>query len=285
VTSRFTYEAAEAGRRGGALSKDKRKAAPRKYSAPALEKGLDILEFLANQGAPQSARRIAEHLGRSKSEIFRMVAVLLGRGYLARNDATEELLLTDRLFEMGIRTPRARELLDVAVPIMRQLATEIGQSSHLVVLSRGETVVIAAISGGSDMSFTLRLGYRRPITTASSGRVILAFQRPEVAERWIAQSRKLVGPDFDDAELKDALKRIRQEGYEIHPSRDVVGITDVACPIRDASGEAVAALVMPFVNRVSRDSSLDAVLQAVQQAAKAISTALFGNGTGAAKTA
>lgn len=266
------------------MNREKRKTAARRYSAPALEKGLDILEFLANQGAPQSARRIAEHLGRSKSEIFRMVAVLLGRGYLARNEATEELALTDRLFEMGIRTPRARDLLDVAVPVMRQLATEIGQSSHLVVLSRGETVVIAAISGGSDMSFTLRLGYRRPITTASSGRVILAFQRPEMAELWIAQSRKLVGPDFDVAELNAALKRIRRRGYEIHPSRDVIGITDVACPIRDASGEAVAALVMPFVNRVSRASSLDAVLRAVQQAAGGISAALFGAGSGAAKS-
>ncbi len=258
------------------MSKGKRKAGPRRYSAPALEKGIDILEFLANQGAPQSARRIAEHLGRSKSEIFRMVSVLLARGYLARDDATEELTLTDRLFEMGIRAPRARDLLEAAIPIMRRLATEIGQSSHLVVLSHGETVVIAAISGGSDMSFTLRLGYRRPITAASSGRVILAFQRPEVAERWIAQSRKLVGPDFDAAELKAALQRIRRQGHEIHPSRDVVGITDIACPIRDASGEAVAALVMPYVNRVSRNSPLDAVLQAVQQATRAISTALLG---------
>lgn len=285
MTSRFTYETAGPAATGDALSKEKRKTVARRYSAPALEKGLDILEFLANQGAPQSARRIAEHLGRSKSEIFRMVAVLLGRGYLARNEATEELVLTDRLFEMGIRTPRARDLLDVAIPIMRQLATEIGQSSHLVVLSNGETVVIAAISGGSDMSFTLRLGYRRPITTASSGRVILAFQRPEVAALWIAQSRKLVGPDFDAAELNAALKRIRRQGHEIHPSRDVVGITDVACPIRDASGEAVAALVMPFVNRVSRDSSLDTVLQAVQHAARGISAAMFGNGSGALKSA
>jgi DNA-binding IclR family transcriptional regulator len=258
------------------MSKPKRPSSRRKYSAPALEKGLDILEFLASQGSPQSVRRIAEHLGRSKSEIFRMVSVLLGRGYLARDDTTESLVLTNHLFEMGIRTPRVRDLLDVAIPAMRSLTKDIGQSAHLVVLSRGETVVIAAIPGGSDMSFTLRLGYRRPLTDASSGRVILAFQPPEIAERCIEQSRKLVAhKDFDYAELKASLKRIRRQGHEIHPSRDVVGITDVACPIRDASGEAVAALVMPFVNRVAQETSLDAVLRAVQQVATDISTALF----------
>ena len=259
------------------MSKTGGKSARRTYSAPALEKGLDILEFLASRGAPQSLRAIAEHLGRSKSEIFRMVSVLLERGYIARDGATEELALTNHLFEMGIRTPRVRDLLDVAIPTMRALTTGIGQSAHLVVLSRGETVVIAAIPGGSDMSFTLRLGYRRPLTDASSGRVILAFQKPDVAERWIEQSRKLVGKGFDPAELEASLQRIRRQGHEIHPSRDVVGITDVACPIRDAAGEAVAALVMPFVNRVSRNDSLDAVLRAVRKAADDIASALFGS--------
>jgi DNA-binding IclR family transcriptional regulator len=258
------------------MSKAGRKTARRKYSAPALEKGLDILEFLANRGSPQSVRRIAEHLGRSKSEIFRMVSVLLGRGYIARDDATEHLVLTNQLFEMGIRTPRVRDLLDVAIPVMRTLTQDMGQSAHLVVLSRGETVVIAAIAGGSDMSFTLKLGYRRPLTDASSGRVILAFQRPDVAERSIAQSQKLMGKAFDRAELDASLKRIRRQGHEIHASRDVVGITDVACPILDAGGEAIAALVMPFVNRVGQDRSLDAVLNAVRQATIDISAALFG---------
>jgi DNA-binding IclR family transcriptional regulator len=263
------------------MSQAKRKTARRKYSAPALEKGLDILEFLASQGTPQSVRRIAEHLGRSKSEIFRMVSVLLERGYIARDDSTEDLVLTNQLFEMGIRTPRVRDLLDVAIPVMRTMTQEMGQSAHLVVLSRGETVVIAAIAGGADMSFTLKLGYRRPLTEASSGRVILAFQRPDVAHRWIEEGRKFIGKAFDRAELDASLQRIRRQGHEIHASRDVVGITDVACPVRDAGGEAIAALVMPFVNRVGQDRSLDAVLNAVRQAAAEISSALFGARTAA----
>ena len=260
------------------MAKTRRETA-RTYSAPALEKGLDILEFLASRNAPQSVRRIAEHLGRSKSEIFRMVSVLLARGYIARDNATEELVLTNHLFEMGIRTPRARELLEVAVPAMQAMTSEMAQSAHLVVLSRGETVVIAAIAGGSDMSFTLRLGYRRPLVDASSGRVILAFQPPQVAQGWIDQSRRLVPKDCDFAELDTALKRIRKQGYEIHRSRDVVGITDIACPILNAGGEAVAALVMPFVNRVAQETPMEAVLAAVRQTAEAISSSLYSSRT------
>jgi DNA-binding IclR family transcriptional regulator len=256
------------------MSKGRRKPAQRIYSAPALEKGLDILELLASRNAPQSVRRIAEHLGRSKSEIFRMVSVLLARGYIARDAATEDLVLSNHLFDLGVRTPRVRDLLEVAVPAMQAMTRDIAQSAHLVVLSRGETVVVASIAGGSDMSFTLRLGYRRPLVDASSGRVILAFQPSAAAERWIEQGRRLVGKDFDVAELRTALKRIRREGHEIRPSRDVVGITDVACPVLDGSGEAVAALVTPVVNRVSQNSSLDLVLQVVRRTAVAISAEL-----------
>ena len=47
----------------------------RRYSAPALEKGLDILEFLSESREPQSLQQIGDGVGRTKGEIFRMVSV------------------------------------------------------------------------------------------------------------------------------------------------------------------------------------------------------------------
>jgi DNA-binding IclR family transcriptional regulator len=148
----------------------------RPYPAPALEKGLEIIELLAAAGRPLSTRAIADNLGRSKGEIFRMLCVLMDRGYLNRDPATEELTLSGRLFDLGIRTPRARQLMEVAVPAMEHLSQTIAQSVHLVVLSEGQTVVIANSVGSGDVSFTLRLGYRRPAVEATSGQVMLAFQ-------------------------------------------------------------------------------------------------------------
>src|SRR3546814_1951398 len=60
------------------------------YSAPALEKGLEIIELLAAERRPMSTRAIAERLGRSKGEIFRVVFVLVERGYLRRDAARSE---------------------------------------------------------------------------------------------------------------------------------------------------------------------------------------------------
>ena len=134
------------------------------YSAPALEKGLDILELLARRRtARMGTRQIAEELGRSKNEIFRMVHVLLARGYIQRDESGDGLMLSNKLFGLGMQTARARDLVSTAAPIVERFAEEVHQAAHLVVAHRGETVIIAAASGGADMNFSLKLGYRRPL--------------------------------------------------------------------------------------------------------------------------
>ena len=61
---------------------------PTKYRAPALDKGLDIIELLAAAPAALSIAEISEGVGRSRGEIFRMLQVLEERDYIARNEAS-----------------------------------------------------------------------------------------------------------------------------------------------------------------------------------------------------
>ena len=105
-----------------------------------------------------------------RSRTFRMIMVLLERGYLARDPDSDTLTLTDRLFTLGLRTPLAE-------------ATE--HSLHLGVVYQGQTVMIGAASGGSEISFRLKLGFHRPALDATSGKVILAFQSADVQEAMI----------------------------------------------------------------------------------------------------
>ena len=69
------------------------------YSAPALEKGLDILELLAHQSEGLTKSQLARLLQRSVSEIFRMLLCLEGRGYIAQV-SEERYSLTLKLFQL-----------------------------------------------------------------------------------------------------------------------------------------------------------------------------------------
>src|ERR1700683_3908534 len=117
-----------------------KKAAPR-YPTPALEKGLDILELFAREPVGLTKSDVARKLGRTMSEIFRMMSCLEDRGYISQSEDGERFRLTLRLFELAQEHPPTKRMISEALPIMQQVAHEINQSCHLGVLEGGQVVI------------------------------------------------------------------------------------------------------------------------------------------------
>lgn len=237
------------------------------YAAPALEKGLDILELLAEVGEPLSTRTIAEQLRRSKSEIFRMVFVLQQRGYLEREPGTDRLALSRRLFDLGIRTPGGKQLTSAVLPLMERFSEESGQAAHLVVLSRAQTVVLATTSGHLDASVIVRPGYGRPALEANSGLLILAFQSEARRRALMREADPEFRKRLDEPETEAIFTEIRELGHRIAPSRDILAVTDIACPVVGLSGYAEAAILVPCLQRHGVDTDEGAILLALKACA------------------
>jgi DNA-binding IclR family transcriptional regulator len=237
------------------------------YAAPALEKGLDILELLADTGEPLSTRVIAERLQRSKSEIFRMVFVLQQRGYLEREPGTDRLGLSRRLFDLGIRTPGGKQLTSVVLPLMERFSEESGQAAHLVVLSRAQTVVLATTAGHLDASVIVRPGYGRPALDANSGLLILAFQSEARRRGLMREAAAEIRQRLDEPETQAALAEVRALGHRIAPSRDILAVTDIACPVIGPSGHAEAAILVPCLQRHGVETDENAILLALKACA------------------
>src|SRR5690606_20451711 len=151
--------------------------------------------------------------------------------YMQREEGGDGLMLSNKLFALGMQTARARDLVSIAAPIVERYAEEVRQAAHLVVAHRGETVIIAAASGGADMNFSLKLGYRRPLAYAHSGLVLMAFHPPEARDRMIAECLSLMQAPPDPLTLVAELDDVRARGAVIHESRDIIGVTDIVCPI------------------------------------------------------
>lgn len=246
------------------------------YSAPALEKGLDILELLSAEPEPLTARQIGEKLGRSKNEIFRMVYVLVERGYLNRDAATDRLSLSNRLFELGMRSPRSRTLVEVALPAMERLANATGLATHLVVVSRGQTVVVAnAAPPWAAFNFFLQLGYGNAATEAVSGQTIIAFQPKERRKTMIAESLALLESKPPVVALNRQLDEIVDAGSIISPSHVLVGVIDICAPILDKSGRAVASLVVPCLQHLDRKEDFESIRTKLVEVCADISAALI----------
>ena len=218
-----------------------------RYRAPALEKGLEILEFLAPRTGAMTLSEISDSLGRSKSEIFRMLQVLEERRYLARPAGTEGYALTNRLFMLGMEHPPVKGLMEAAMPVMHRLAEQILQPCHLAIPSEELIVVVARVESPGDVGFVVRVGHRRPIPHSTSGLVLLAFQPEETRAGWLEiLDRKQVR--YERKRLAGTLRNIAARGYACIPSEVVSGVTDLSAPIL-LQGAALAALTVPYIER------------------------------------
>jgi DNA-binding IclR family transcriptional regulator len=244
----------------------------RRYRAPALEKGLDILELLAGEGVPMSLSEIASALDRSPGELFRMVQVLEFKGYLAPKPTGEGYVLTNKLFALGMAQAPTRTLLEAALPAMRSLTNRTGQSCHLAVPSADQMVVVARVEAPGDIGFSVRIGYRRELKAATSGLVLFAFQPEKVREEWMTRW-------FADApagKRRDFIKRadaLREQGYLRAPSDFVQGVVDLSAPVMEGDG-ASAALTVPFIHRMPLFCEMDDTVPHLLAAVAEISESL-----------
>jgi len=255
------------------VNADDRDAA--KPSAPALEKGLDLLEALAAEPGGINQKSLAARVGRSVGEIFRMLGVLERRGYVARDPKTGEYRLTLRLFQLGTQHPPTRRLQQAALPIMEGLAAQVGLACHLSMASGEHFLILAQAEPDRPMGWTVKLGAVFPLSMhLVSARIMAAFQRePRRGEmvRVMAQRDGLPAED-----ILARLETIAAAGHDMAPSETAPGLTDMSAPILDPSGLAVAALTLPFLPQRGNPVSPAEALDALQEAARRISEQIGG---------
>jgi DNA-binding IclR family transcriptional regulator len=243
-----------------------------RYRAPALDKGLDILELLSGERQPMSVSLISQRLGRSMNELFRMIQVLEYRGFIEQADSGAGYRATRKLFSLGMEHAPVKNLLEIALPVMRELAQRIAQSCHLAVRTLSDIVVVARMESDAQIGFSVRVGHRRPIVLTSSGVVLYAFQPPEIQKEWEAS----FGKDATEEQLiefRARALRVAKQGYERRPSEFVDGVVDLSVPIMRGK-RATAALTIPFVRSKQLQCSVEESVRLLTIAANDISSSL-----------
>lgn len=231
-----------------------------RYRAPALDKGLDILELLASVDGGLTQIEIAKALGRSANENYRMLDRLVRRGYVRRTEA-DRYELTLKLFGLAHLHRPIRRLVSQATPLMRELALETQQANHLAVYDRSEVIVIAQIDAPSYWGLAIRVGARVGLFNTGSGHVLLAFRSAEERAFMIAEHEEPEDVDIP-ADLDERLAQIRRRGYEVMPSQQTSGVYNLSAPILGPDGSALAALTCPYLAPVRRPSAPD-ITQAI----------------------
>jgi DNA-binding IclR family transcriptional regulator len=244
-----------------------------KYRAPALEKGLDVLELLSGQPRPLTLSQISGALKRSVSELFRMVQVLESRGYVSTSPTGDGLELTNKLFSLGLSRGPSQNLLLSALPMMQALSDQTKQSCHLAIASEDQIVVIARIEAPGDLGFSVRIGYQRPLVHATSGILLYGYQGLRQKAEWAKRLSANEDPAIWQA-FEAAADQAVRSGHVQSESEFVDGVTDLACPVFNDTG-IIAALTIPHL-RSRKAASIESCLKSLKATASELSTSLGG---------
>jgi DNA-binding IclR family transcriptional regulator len=229
-------------------AKSEGSASGRIYAAPALEKGFDIIELLSTAPEGLTVRDIATGLGRSISEVFRVIMVMERRNWLRKDADTDRYRVTYHVLDVVQRATPAQALVEIATPIMVDLADQTNQSCHLVVRSDGHGLVVHRQESAGAAGFAMRMGTMIDLVTSCSGHVLLAFLEDCRLEAALALIAKPLA--ISESRLRDRLRVVRSRGYETQASVRTAGVTDTSFPIFGYDGRVLAALTIPYLRLI-----------------------------------
>jgi IclR family transcriptional regulator, KDG regulon repressor len=206
-----------------------------------LGRALDILDLLGGDEAAANGGlgvvRIADLLGREKSQVSRALKTLSARGFVDRDPETREYRLGWRFYGLAARTGRSR-LAVFAPALLRELVASLGETAHLSVLDGAEVLTLLSVPSPRLLQASDWSGHRVPAHCTSAGRALLLDEDREALDARFSRTR--TRREIDD--LERHLGRVRQVGYAVVDGEFEPGLVGVAAPVRDFRYVVAAAL-------------------------------------------
>lgn len=247
-----------------------------RYRAPALDKGLDILELLAHTDGGLTQAEIAKALNKSPNEFYRMLDRLVRRGYVQRQGG-DRFFLTLKLFGLAHFHAPVRRLVSFATPIMREFSNKAEQSCHLAIYDRGSVVVIAQQDSPTYWGISIRVGATISLFNTGSGHILLAFRDQGQRDMMIAEQERLKADMRRPEDLDDRLALIVSRGFETMDSLQTAGVRNISAPILSLDGNAIASLTCPYISPLQPDApTFEEVIAHVRDAATQVSEIVAG---------
>jgi DNA-binding IclR family transcriptional regulator len=242
------------------------------YRAPALEKGLDILEVLADSRLPLSQAELALKLGRSQGEFFRMLTCLEDRGYVIRESESGRFKMTLRLYELGHKQNATSMLRNAARVPMEKLTEEIGQACHLSVQSGSSLLILMERMPSRRICLAVGEGTTFSLVETTSGKLLMSQLSQEEVEALVATDETFATKSSRERmSILNTVQSLRKSGYVVAKSSVTGGVTDIAVIVGARGTETIAALVIPYLTSANqKKSNHTRYFQAVRQCAEEI---------------
>lgn len=224
---------------------DKPLKTPPAYLVHSVDHALRLAVILQLEGE-LTVSEAAERLGVARSTAHRLLAMLVYRDFAVQDD--RHVYRAGPVLELAAHSPSSvSRLREAALPHLRRLSVQLGESANLAV-RMGDTVrFIASIEGTQALRVGSREGMVFPAHRTTAGLLTLAELSQTELDEIYAADRPEEHPD--PSRLRTELARVRRNGFALNRNRSERGVTALGVPVRDTNRVVIAGLAisMPSV--------------------------------------
>lgn len=246
-------------------------------SVPALERGLRVLECLADSQLGLTLAQITRSMDLPKSTVHCLLLTFQRSGYVQREDATGRYRLGGGLFRLANVALPALPVREQAAPLLRALAEKTRLTVHMAALDHDELVLIARMSLSGAVAPATWIGRRMDFHCTAVGKAVLAWAERDDIERLIRKHGMLRHNDNTIVSLRRLLadlEQVRRQGYAIDDEEEEIGMRCLGAPVVSQNGRVEAAVSLVGTTAQIDGESLPALARQVVGAACSISALL-----------
>ena len=199
-----------------------------------LDRGLDILEYVAACPEPPSFSQLLGSLRIPRSSLFHLLTNLLSRNFLQRDPDTERYRLGAELVEIARKVERP-SLRDRVTPLLHQLSLEVSETCGLYVRVGDSVEVVASAISTQALSYTMKVGMTAPLYAVSAGKIVLSeLNAHELSDYLDRVAFAPVTPHTvrSKPRLKKELRQVQATGFAYSREEFTLGITAIATAVR-----------------------------------------------------
>jgi IclR family transcriptional regulator, acetate operon repressor len=244
-----------------------------------LDRGLDILEYVAGCAEPPSFSQLLERLGIPRSSLFHLLTNLLSRNFLERDPGSERYRLGAEVVEIARKAQRP-SLSDRVAPFLHQLSLEVSETCGFYVQAMDSVEVVASAISTRALSYTMKIGMTAPLYAVSAGKIVLSELRSEKLSNYLDRAAFVsITPHTvrSKSRLKKEIQSVKATGFAYSRDEFTLGITAIATAVRcrDKFCGAINLAVPTARFTPDRDADFrEALRRAAQTIAKEISREL-----------
>ena len=238
-------------------------------SIQVIERAADILAQFTNDEPVLGITEISNRTALNKGTVYRILLTLETLGYVRRDYNASKYRLGLELFRLGSLVQSGMDFRREALPIMRQLYQQCGETVNLNVVHDNQRVCVECIESSQSVRIYAKIGMMAPITRGASGKILLAY----LSEGQISMIVSPL-PAAEAKKLLEDLQKIREQGYAVSWHERAVGAFAVSAPIFSHSGSLIAGLTISGPAERFSDAVVEQNISLVTRAAKDISSML-----------